>query len=156
MLNRRLSIILLSILILVTSILVVISLPEVLRASAASTPTISLVGFTTAGWNSTNPTITVTQGQDLTIQLSSGDGVLHRFFVDVDKNGPTPDCPGMDVCSNAFPPSTTLTFTVSFAPGTYTYYCSVHPTTMLGSFIVQAPPPPPPVANSGGLGRHPM
>jgi plastocyanin len=158
MLNRRFSIVLLSLLILGTSILTIITLPEVLRASAASTPTIALFGSVTA-WNSTtnpNPTITVTQGQDLTIQLTSSDNVLHRFFIDVDKNGPTPDCPGMDVCSNAFTTTTTLTFTVNFAPGTYTYYCSVHPTSMLGSFIVQAPPPPPPIANSGGLGRHPM
>ena len=119
---------------------------------AASTPSLSLVGFISA-WNSTgvqNPTIAVTQGDTITIQLSSGDGAVHRFFVDVDKNGITPDCPGADVCSNVFPPSTTLTFTVNFAPGTYTYYCSVHPTTMLGQFIVLQPP-----VTVGG-GRRPL
>jgi len=122
------------------------------RVEAASTPSISLVGFISA-WNNTNvpnPTITVTQGDTLTIQLSSGDGAVHRFFVDVDKNGMTPDCPGADVCSNVFPPSTTLTFTVNFAPGTYTYYCSVHPTTMLGQFVVLQP------SITGGGGRHPL
>ena len=122
------------------------------RVDAASTPSISLVGFISA-WNSTsvpNPTITVTQGDTITIQLSSGDGAPHRFFVDVDRNGMTPDCPGADVCSNLFPPSTTLTFTVNFAPGTYTYYCSVHPTTMLGQFVVLQPPV------TGGGGRHPL
>ena len=120
------------------------------KVDAASTPSISLIGFISA-WNNTsvpNPTITVTQGDTLAIQLSSGDGAVHRFFVDVDKNGMTPDCPGADVCSNLFPPSTTLTFTVSFAPGTYTYYCSVHPTSMRGQFVVL----PPPV--TGGRGRH--
>jgi len=120
------------------------------KVDAASTPSISLIGFISA-WNNTsvpNPTITVTQGDTLAIQLSSGDGAVHRFFVDVDKNGMTPDCPGADVCSNLFPPSTTLTFTVSFAPGTYTYYCSVHPTSMRGQFVVL----PPPV--TGGGGRH--
>lgn len=109
---------------------------------AASTPSISLIGFISA-WNNTsvrNPTITVTQGDTITIQLSSGDGAVHRFFVDVDKNGMNPDCPGADVCSAVFPPSTALTFTVNFAPGTYTYYCSVHPTTMLGQFVVLQPP----------------
>jgi len=119
---------------------------------AASTPSLSLVGFISA-WNSTgvqNPTIAVTQGDTITIQLSSGDGAVHRFFVDVDKNGITPDCPGADVCSNVFPPSTTLTFTVNFAPGTYTYYCSVHPTTMLGQFVVLQP------SITGGGGRHPL
>ncbi len=105
---------------------------------AAATDTIVLTGFV-AAWNNTshpNPTITVTQGDMVTLQLSSGDGALHRWFVDVDKNGPTPDCPGADFCSNAFSTTTTFTFTVSFAPGTYTYYCSVHPATMLGSFVV--------------------
>lgn len=119
---------------------------------AASPLGISLIGFINA-WNNTsvpNPTITVTQGDNVTIQLSSGDGAPHRFFVDVDKNGMTPDCPGADVCSNVFPPSTTLTFTVNFAPGTYTYYCSVHPISMQGQFVVRQQP------ISGGGGRHPV
>jgi plastocyanin len=122
------------------------------RVDAASTPSISLIGFTSA-WNNTgvpNPTITVTQGDTVTIQLSSGDGAPHRFFVDVDRNGMTPDCPGADVCSSLFPPSTSLTFTVNFASGTYTYYCSVHPTSMLGQFVVLVPPV------TGGGGRHPL
>lgn len=150
--NRRFTVFLLSSMIIATSVLAVIGFPESLRVSASSPTTIILVGFTFA-WNNTstpNPTITVTFGQDVTIQLSSGDGVLHRFFVDVDKNGPTPDCPGADVCSTAFPPSTSLTFTVNFAPGTYTYYCSVHPTTMLGKFIVVLPP----VTGQSPGGRH--
>ena len=120
------------------------------KVNAAGTPSISLIGFISA-WNNTsvpNPTITVSQGDTITIQLSSGDSAAHRFFVDVDRNGMTPDCPGADVCSNVFPPSTTLTFTVNFAPGAYTYYCSVHPTTMLGQLVVLQPP-----VTSGG-GRH--
>jgi len=63
------------------------------QVEAASTPSISLIGFFNA-WNNTgvpNPTISVTQGDTITIQLSSGDGAVHRFFVDVDKNGITPD-----------------------------------------------------------------
>src|SRR5207247_4827794 len=72
----------------------------------------------------------------ITLRLSSGDGAPHQWFVDVDKNGPSPDCSGADICSSLFSTSTLLTFTVSFAPGTYTYYCSVHPATMLGSFVV--------------------
>ncbi len=118
----------------------ILASPSVLpiQRVAAATDTIVLTGFV-AAWNSTihpNPTITVTQGDTVTLQLSSGDGALHRWFVDVDKNGPTPDCPGADFCSNAFSTTTTFTFTVNFAPGTYTYYCSVHPATMLGSFVV--------------------
>jgi plastocyanin len=137
MLNRRFSIVLFSVLLLAA---VIFGLPNLfsLPRVAAINRSIALVGVVNA-WNFTttpNPTITVTQGDGVSLQLSSGDAVLHRWFVDVDKNGPTPDCPGADVCSNAFTTSTVLTFTVTFAPGTYTYYCSVHPTTMLGQFIV--------------------
>ena len=141
-------------------LLAIISLASLIATSvnitpsveAASTSSVSLIGFISA-WNNTsvpNPKITVTQGDTITIQLSSGDGAVHRFFVDVDRNGISPDCPGADVCSNVFPPSTTLTFTVNFAPGTYTYYCSIHPTTMQGRLIVLKSP------ISGGGGRHPL
>jgi plastocyanin len=139
MLDRRLCIFSLGILSISALGVTAFNIPP--KVAATSTPTISLIGFITA-WNNTsvpNPTITVTQGDTITIQLSSGDGAVHRFFVDVDNNGPSPDCPGADVCSNVFPPSTILTFTVSFAPGTYTYYCSVHPTSMLGKFVVLQP-----------------
>ena len=138
MLSRRFSTVLFSSLLLVAVILGLPNLFSFPRVEAVNS-SISLVGFVNA-WNFTstqpNPTITVTQGDSVTLQLSSGDAVLHRWFVDVDKNGPSPDCPGADICSNAFSTSTVLTFTVNFSPGTYTYYCSVHPTTMLGQFIV--------------------
>lgn len=109
---------------------------------AATTRTISLVGTINA-WNFSttkpNPTITVAQGDTLTIALTSTDTV-HQFYVDVDKNSAA-DCSGADPCSNFFQPSTptTFTFQVTFAAGTYQYFCSVHPSTMLGSFIVQGP-----------------
>jgi plastocyanin len=38
-------------------------------------------------------------------------------------------------------PPVEFTFT---APGTYTYFCSVHSSTMLGTVTVGTPPPPPP------------
>lgn len=135
-----------AVIILVTALLLgggILASPQIspIHIAAATTDTIVLVGAI-AGWNSSttnpNPTITVTQGDVVNLVLSSSDGALHRWFVDVDKNGATPDCPGADVCSNAFssPTPMTFTFTVNFAPGTYTYYCSVHPTTMLGQFVV--------------------
>src|SRR5467141_5318484 len=151
MLNRRFSIVVFSTLLLATVVLGLPNLFSIPRVAAVNR-TIILVGYVNA-WNFTstpNPTITVSQGDVLTLQLSSGDSVLHRWFVDVDKNGPTPDCPGADVCSGTFTTSTALTFTVNFAPGTYTYYCSVHPTTMLGQFVVLQPPV------TGGGGRHPL
>ncbi len=137
MLNRRFSIVVISTLLLATVILGLPNLFSIPRVAAVNR-TIILVGYVNA-WNFTstpNPTITVSQGDSVTLQLSSGDAVLHRWFVDVDKNGPTPDCPGADICSNAFSTSSVLTFTVNFSPGTYIYYCSVHPTTMLGQFVV--------------------
>ncbi len=120
--------------------IVILGLPTLspLPRVAAVNRAITLEGFTSA-WNSTstpNPAITVTQGDSVSLQLSSGDSALHRWFVDVDKNGPTPDCPGADICSSTFSTSTVLTFTANFAPGTYTYYCSIHPATMLGQFVV--------------------
>jgi plastocyanin len=137
MLSRRFSIVLFAVLLLP---LLIVGLPNpfLIPRVEAVNRTINLFGFVNA-WNSStnpNPTITVSQGDSVTLQLSSSDGVLHRWFVDVDKNGPTPDCPGADICSNAFSTSTVLTFTVNFSPGTYMYYCSVHPATMLGQFIV--------------------
>jgi hypothetical protein len=34
----------------------------------------------------------------------------------------------------------TYTFTVSFPPGTYSYFCIVHPASMFGSFVVTSTP----------------
>jgi len=137
MLNHKFAIVVFSALLLA---IVIPGLPNLFSIPrvAAVNRTINLAGYVNA-WNFTstpNPTITVSQGDSVTLQLSSGDAVLHRWFVDVDRNGPSPDCPGADICSNAFSTSTVLTFTVNFSPGTYTYYCSVHPTTMLGQFVV--------------------
>ena len=103
---------------------------------------ISLAGTITA-WNATtipNPTITVTQGDTVSISLTSTD-TTHQFYVDVDRNG-VADCSSLDKCSAFFTPTspTTFTFSIDFAAGTYTYFCSVHPTSMLGSFVVKTNP----------------
>jgi len=138
MADRRFSINLLTALLMGAALLASMNIALIPKVAAVNS-TITLTGFISA-WNSTtrmpNPTITVTQGDVITLKLSSGDGAPHQWFVDVDKNGPSPDCPGADICSSLFSTSTVLTFTISFAPGTYTYYCSVHPTSMLGSFVV--------------------
>jgi plastocyanin len=150
MVHRRFFTILFSTLLLGAAILAVTSSTLIPRVAAANR-TITLVGFIQA-WNNTsvpNPTITVNQGDVVTLQLSSGDGVFHQWFVDVDKNGPAPDCPGADICSSAFGTSTTFTFTVSFAPGTYTYYCVLHPSSMFGQFIVN------PSSTVGGVATPP-
>lgn len=111
----------------------------------AANRTISLIG-NYLGWNyssSSNPTLTVTQGDVITIQLTSVD-TTHQFALDVDKDGTSfmGSCPTSDTCSAAFNPSsaTSITITASYSPGTYTYFCTFHP-AMVGSFIVQPPPP---------------
>ena len=119
-------------------------LPSVAPVSASSR-TISLVG-TVVGynyyWNNSNPTITVAKGDTVTINLSSADTTSHRLLIDFDNNGfgTSPDCTtGADQCSATFPPSTSISFTVNYPPGTYKYYCTIHPNSMVGNFVVQPP-----------------
>ena len=127
-------------------------LPPSIPTAHAATRSVTFVGYAGSGWNMANPSITVTQGDVVTVTLSSGDGIMHSFVVDVDKDMPfysatgCPSLPDNDKCSGSFTaPSTypvTYQFTVDFPPGTYSYYCSFHPTTMVGNLIVQAPPGP--------------
>src|SRR3989441_2938969 len=109
----------------------------------ASSRTISLVGTSGAYyyWNNSNPTITVTQGDTLTIDVSSSNSVQHRLLIDLDKDGytDTADCGTLDLCSGMVPPSASVgPFNVNSSPGTFTYYCTFHPTSMFGSFVVQS------------------
>ncbi len=84
---RRRTLGILTIVLTLTALFTALNLPA--RVSAPSNPTILLVGFISA-WNNKstkpNPTIIVTQGDTVTIQLSSGDGAAHKFFIDIDKN----------------------------------------------------------------------
>ena len=115
-------------------------LPTVQKAHATNV-SILLIGFIT-GWNASttkNPTITVHQGDVVALGLRSGDGAPHQFLLDSDNDGvaDTADCPTMDPCSTTFSTTTiTYTFTINLAAGTYTYYCTIHPTSMLGAFTV--------------------
>jgi plastocyanin len=96
-------------------------------------------------WNNTstpNPTLSVVQGNVVALNLRSGDSATHQFYVDVNKNT-SPDCSSPDPCSSLITPTSTpvsLQFPADFAPGSYTYYCSKHPTYMHGSFVVNAAP----------------
>jgi len=132
--------------------LAILTLPHgpIFHAVHASNVTIHLVAYYASGWNGTttnpNPPITVQQGDSVTIVWSNGDtgGVPHQFLLDVDKDGFTDvsDCsPTADPCTGTSTTTGTVTFTASTA-GSYTYYCTVHPMTMVGSFVVQAPPAP--------------
>ena len=119
----------------------------------ASSLTIHLNGFVNA-WNSSttsNPTITVNKGDTVTISLTSSDGIPHRFLLDMDNDGAadTADCITVDPCSANFPPDTSTSFTAG-NPGTYTYFCTIHPATMHASFVILSP-----TSANGGGGRHP-
>src|SRR5713101_8325207 len=96
----------------------------------ASTRAISLVA-NYPNWNTTNPTITVTKGDTITINLSSGDGGTHKLLIDFDRDyvGGS-DCTTMlDQCSASISPSTPNQlgpFTVTANAGQYKYYCTFH------------------------------
>jgi plastocyanin len=107
----------------------------------ASSQTITLRGSFASGWNGTNPrpTITITQGETITLNLISGDGAPHTLIIDVAHAGviPSPNC-SIDKCSSQFSSSTTFAFVADIATGTYSYYCSIHLQHMTGSLVVQA------------------
>src|SRR5439155_933127 len=102
------------------------------------------VAYYASGWNGTtnpNPTIAVEQGDTVTIVWSNGDsGVYHQFLLDIDKDGTDmSDCsPSADPCTGVTTTGGTVTFTAS-TDGSFTYYCTVHPGSMKGMFIVQPP-----------------
>ena len=109
----------------------------------ATSETISLVG-NYPYWNTSNPTITVTKGDSVTINLSSGDMAAHRLLIDLDKDGEADqaDCGTTDICSAQFPPSTTIPpFNIASNAGSYAYYCTIHYPYMTGSFDIQNPNP---------------
>ena len=118
------------------------TLPSILPVNASSL-TISLVA-TYPSWNNSNPTITVTKGDTITVSLSRVDAYMHQFLVDFDNDGAgdTGDCGTTDQCSGLFttPPPPVGPFIVSSNPATYTYYCTVHYTYMKGNFVVQSQP----------------
>jgi plastocyanin len=122
-----------------------LSHPDAVSLSS-STVSIHLVGQVN-GWNGTNPTITVNQGDTVSVILTSGD-IDHQFAVDRDHDGamPTGSCPSGDECSKVFNAGTgtTFTFTADLAPGTYAYFCTFH-VTMVGKLVINAAPNPPTV-----------
>ena len=117
------------------------TLSPIPKAHAESHP-IRLTGAFYSGWNGSNPgpTITVTKGDSVSLSLVSGDSAPHTFIIDVDKDGviASPNC-SMDKCSPQFTGTANYPFTVDFGPGTYTYYCSIHLSSMIGTFIVPGP-----------------
>ncbi len=110
--------------------------------------TVTINACSSVGWNGTDPgpTITVGQGDSVSLTLVSTDGQPHQFAADVDKSGNF-NC-SVDKCSGFFPPTRTDILAIDFPSDTYTYYCTVHPFNMRGTFIVTAPPPDFTIASS--------
>jgi len=90
---------------------------------------------TTSGITSPGPTLTVNQSATVTIDLTSADGQLHSWFIDLnnDKTQQTSEPHSSD-----FAASTRYSFQVTLAPGNYTYRCQYHPNMMFGTFTVRA------------------
>ncbi|TMI18206.1 hypothetical protein E6H32_06535 [Candidatus Bathyarchaeota archaeon] len=116
--------------------------PKIPQARAAALP-IRLDGDALNGWNGSttnpNPTITVHPSDTVSLTLVSSDHLPHRFLLDADNDGvaDTTDCPTADPCSISFSSSTAYSFPVNnLQARTYTYYCTVHPMSMVGSFVV--------------------
>jgi hypothetical protein len=126
----------------------VLSIPIApLRQVSASGPahrTFHLIGFAALNWNSTTPgpLMTVFDGDLVSILFSSGDGLIHTWYLDVNNNGIAD--PGEP---NSFPIEATSSTFVNFtftpkigtnipAGGNFTYRCGVHPGSMFGAFQV--------------------
>lgn len=107
----------------------------------AASVSMHLYGSYGNGWGTTSgsesnpgPTLTVNQGDSVTITLTSTDGLTHQFLVDYNGNGVAD--PG-EPLSAAFNSTTTLTFVATQA-GSFHYLCVIHPTAMKGTLVAQA------------------
>ncbi len=103
--------------------------------------TFSLYGSQAQGWGFTSasemvprPALTVRAGDTVTITLHSTEGLSHEFFVDLNANQ-KPD--SGEPVSSSFSTTTSVTF-VATGVGTFTYYCYFHPTSMMGSLVIQS------------------
>ena len=99
-------------------------------------------GVTSTTIDQPGPTLTVDQGDTVTIDLVAADGEPHTFVVDYDLDG-TADAG--EPTSAQFSGTQVLryTFTADRA-GTFRYFCSIHgAATMNGTFVVNAATTPP-------------
>ena len=94
-------------------------------AAAANNVPISLYGSRAAGWGETNttltapgPPLTVHVGDNVTLNLTSVDGVTHRWCIDYNNNSA---CGGSEPTSPNFGVALLWNFTVSNVTGTYHY-----------------------------------
>ncbi len=82
-------------------------------------------------------TITVTQNEAATIIFKNDDPIYHNVAVYTDKDAPIWNGEPVRGVKKI-----TYTHTFDIPPGTYTFRCDFHRTSMVGSFVVQAAPTP--------------
>lgn len=109
----------------------------------AATYTLSLYGSATRGWGLTptaitnpGPSLTLFVGDTVTLHLFSNDSVTHTWYIDLTKDNANDTG---DISAGSFSSNTTahtFTFTVPNSPGTYTYYCEIHPSSMRGTVTI--------------------
>ena len=113
--------------------------------AAAADQVFHLYGSFSQGWGDaptalTNPgpTLTVTEGDSVTVTIHSQDAtVTHNWYLDLDgDNARDAGEPFADDVSGTSA-SSTPPFTAP-PPGTYTYFCEYHQSTMRGTFVVQS------------------
>jgi FtsP/CotA-like multicopper oxidase with cupredoxin domain len=90
-------------------------------------------GFTADNITKPGPPITVDQGDVVNLTLISVDGITHQFYVDYNGDHSLDDAEPHQSFSGSTPVH--FNFTASLN-GTFTYYCSIHPSIMFGTFIV--------------------
>ena len=113
---------------------------QVHDVEAATTLNFTLYGAAAQGWGFTSssitspgPTITVAQGDTVNLTLISADGVSHQFFVSYTNSS---TFSSGDPESAVFSGTTNFQFVATNTTGTYTYYCTIHPSVMYGYFEV--------------------
>ena len=130
----------------------VLALPPTAASSATPAPaaasySINLYGAVLEGWglspnsiSQPGPSLTLFVGDTVTVHLYSNDSATHTWFIDLTKDNANDTG---DISSTSFSSSTVplnFTFTVPNSPGTYTYYCEIHPSSMHGSITILAAP----------------
>lgn len=94
------------------------------QGAAATTVTLVAQDFR---FNTTNPTITVKAGQQVTFTVVNKDGANHTFDIQGVSGGST----------GQIGPGETKTLTVTLSAGTYKYLCADHPGQMNGQIVAQ-------------------
>ncbi len=94
------------------------------QGAAATTVTIVAQNFK---FNTTNPTITVKAGQQVTFTVVNKDSTTHTFDILGVSGGST----------GQIGPGQTGTLTVTLSAGTYKYLCADHPGSMNGQLVAQ-------------------